>query len=154
MLRRSRLWRLSNYRQHSDREQERISRERNRRILYDHEGNVKLWGLAFLCWEEFRVPILFATGCVVFFVAYNKLVYYLSSMEFATEKTLDEQSETSARQSGKLKADRYLVKPRRQVDDPDFLNIPSYGGKGVYSSKLFEDDSVSTDPLFAEKRRN
>ncbi|KAF5221747.1 hypothetical protein ECC02_005285 [Trypanosoma cruzi] len=154
MLRRSRLWRLGNYRQHSDKERDRIAQERQRRILYDHAGNVKLSGLLFLFWEEFRLPILCVAGGIVFLIGYNKLIYYLSAQEFAHEKSIDQQSEANARLSGKLKGDRYLVKPRRQLDDPDFLNIPSYAGKGVYSSKLFDDDSASTDPLFSEKRRN
>ncbi|RNF16932.1 uncharacterized protein Tco025E_05087 [Trypanosoma conorhini] len=154
MLRRTRLCRLGNYRQHSDKERERIAQERQRRILYDHSGNVKFAGLLFLLWEEFRVPILCFAGGILFLVGYNKLIYHLSSQESARERELDRRSEANARLSGKLKADRYLVKPRRQVEDPDFLDVPSHAGKGVYSSKLFAEDAASTDPLFSERRRN
>ncbi|RNF07729.1 hypothetical protein TraAM80_03175 [Trypanosoma rangeli] len=154
MLRRSRLGRLGNYRQHSDKERERIAQERQRRILYDHSGNVKFSGLLFLFWEEFRAPILCLAGGIAFVVGYNKLIYHLTLQESAQERELDRQSEANARMSGKLKGDRYLVKPLRQVEDPDFLNIPSHAGKGVYSSKLFAEDSAGTDPLFSERRRN
>nr|CCC93510.1 unnamed protein product [Trypanosoma congolense IL3000] len=141
-------------RQHSDRERDRIARERQRRILYTAAGDVKLHGLLFLLWEEFRVPIVAVTAGVVFLVAYNRIVLYYSSLERAGERELDIKSEAGARQSGKLKSDRYLVKPWRQVDDPDFLNIPSHAGKGVYKSKLFEDDKPSTEPLYSERRRS
>ncbi|CBH15329.1 uncharacterized protein TEOVI_000546000 [Trypanosoma equiperdum] len=154
MLRRVRPLRAWNNRQHSDRERDRIARERQRHILYDNAGNVKLYGILFLLWEEFRVPIIaVATGFFVL-LAYNKIVLYYSARQLAGERELDQKSESEARLSGKLKGDRYLIKPWRQVEDPDFLNIPSYAGKGVYSSKLFEDDVASTDPLFSERRRN
>ncbi|ORC93315.1 uncharacterized protein TM35_000011920 [Trypanosoma theileri] len=154
MLRRCGPRRFGGHQQHSGREQQRITRERQRRILYDAAGNVRLSGLFFLAWEEFRRPLLAVGGGLFLFVAYNRLVVWLSQREAAAERLLDAESEAAARESGRLRGERFLVKPRRQMEDPDFLNVPSYAGKGVYSSKLFTDDTASSDPLFAEKRRN
>ncbi|KAG8347594.1 hypothetical protein ERJ75_001343500 [Trypanosoma vivax] len=142
------------YWRYNDRERDRIERERHRRILYDGAGNVRLQGLMSLLWEEVRVPVAIVVGVVAFMIAYNQLVLYLSAKELAGERELDASSEAMARSSGKLKGDRYLVKPWRQIEDPDFLNIPSHAGKGVYKSKLFEEDNTSADPLFSERRRN
>ncbi|KAH9599035.1 hypothetical protein LSM04_006177 [Trypanosoma melophagium] len=154
MLRRCCLRRFGSHQQHSGREQQRITRERQRRILYDAAGNVRLSGLLFLAWEDFHVPLLAIGGGLVLFVAYNRLVVWLAAREAAGERQLDAESEAAARESGRLKDERFLIKPRRQLEDPDFLNVPSYAGKGVYSSKLFTDETASSDPLFAEKRRN
>lgn len=130
-----------------------MNNERQRHILYDAKGNLKLGGLFYLLWEDFHKPLLYIICGIVVFCGYNKALLALNGDQ-ARSEAVDHRSEAEARQSGKLKADRFLVKPKRQIDDPDFLNIPSYGGKGVYQSKLFEGDEASSDPLHSERRRN
>lgn len=131
------------YRQHVDKESERIHREQRRRILYDAQGNLLLSGLAYVLWVDFHKPAAIILASLGAFYGYNRALVYLSRGDEDRVRALDSQSEAYARQSGKLKSDKYLVKPSRQIDDPDFLNIPAFGGKAVYQSKLMTDDSAS-----------
>lgn len=107
-----------------------------------------------MIYEDFRVPAAIGVGALGLFYGYNRLIVYLSREEEAESVRLDQESEAAARESGKLKADRYLIKPTRQIDDPDYLNIPSFSGKGVYKSKLMADDDLSSGPLQSERNRS
>lgn len=158
MLRRSGLWRVmgqnAEFRKHASRESERIHNERRRRIIYDSQGNLQLGGLVFLLYEDFHKPFLLFCGALLLFYGYNRLLVFLSSGDDVRTANVDRHSEEAARKSGKLKSERYLVKPQRQIDDPDFLDIPAFAGKGTHHSKLFVDDDASSNPLFSGKNRS
>ncbi|EPY32766.1 hypothetical protein STCU_02671 [Strigomonas culicis] len=126
--------------------------ERRRHMVYDEKGNVKLWGLAVAVWDEFRFPLLCLFGGVGGFVAYQRLVLWAMRGDGTHRRELDHQSEVYARASGKLRSDRFLVKPERQIDDPDMMNIPAFAGKGVYKSKLFDKDEFAGGDLQDERR--
>jgi hypothetical protein len=154
MLRRSLRRAVGNTRFSGGKEQDRIQQERRRRLLYDAAGNLKLSGLLLLMYEDFRKPFAIGVGFLLCFYGYNRLLVHLSREEEDEGRRLDAASEQAARQSGKLKAERYLVKPNRQIDDPDFLDIPAYAGKGVSKSRLMSDDAVSSGPLHDERNRS
>ncbi|KAG5508301.1 hypothetical protein JIQ42_08223 [Leishmania sp. Namibia] len=135
-------------------ERDRIEQERRRRLLYDAAGNLQVGGLLYIMYHDFKKPAAIGLGMVAFLYSYNRLIVHLSREEEAEGLRLDAQSEAMARQTGKLKADRYLIKPNRQIDDPDFLNIPAFGGRGVSSSRLLSDDTVSGGPLHSERNRS
>lgn len=110
--------------------------------MYDEKGNLRFAGWCYVMWEEFQGPLLCVGGGLLFTYLYQTLVVKACEMEAEGAIALDRQSEQIARESGKLKADRYLTKPRRQIDDPDMYNIPSHSGSGKeFRSKLFSDDS-------------
>lgn len=154
MLRRTIRRAVGNSRYSGGKERDRIDQERRRRILYDAAGNLQLGGLLFMIYEDFRKPFAIGVGLLGLFYGYNRLLVYLSREEEDEGRRLDAASEEAARQSGKLKADRFLVKPNRQIDDPDFLDIPAFAGKGVNKSKLMSDDTVSSGPLHSERNRS
>ena len=57
------------------------------------------------------------------------------------------------RQSGKLKAERYIVNGRRQIDDPDDpRSFQPYSGKIEHNTKLFAEDTYSSGYLQDERR--
>ncbi|KPI85419.1 hypothetical protein ABL78_5509 [Leptomonas seymouri] len=154
MLRRTVRRAVSNNGFIGGKERTRIEQERRRRVLYDSAGNLRLGGLLLLMYEDFRQPLAIGVGLLALFYGYNRLVVHLSRQQEDEGRRLDSASEQAARQSGKLKADRYLVKPMRQIDDPDMLNIPAYGGKGVSKSKLMSDDAVSSGALHDERNHS
>ncbi|KPA73592.1 hypothetical protein ABB37_09724 [Leptomonas pyrrhocoris] len=154
MLRRTVRRAVGNTRFSGGKERDRIEQERRRRILYDAAGNLQLGGLLLMMYEDFRKPFAIGVGLLALFYGYNRLLVYLSRQDEEECRRLDLASEQAARQSGKLKADRYLVKPSRQIDDPDFLDIPAYAGKGVNRSKLMSDDAVSGGPMHDERNRS
>ncbi|CAJ1985766.1 hypothetical protein conserved [Leishmania donovani] len=154
MLRRTARSAMGNSRFSGSKERDRIEQERRRRLVYDAAGNLQLGGLLLMMYDDFKKPAAIGLGMVAFLYGYSRLVVHLSREEEAEGLWLDAQSEAVARQTGKLKADRYLVKPNRQIDDPDFLNIPAFGGRGVSSSKLLSDDSVSGGALHSERKRS
>lgn len=142
------------FNKHSDKESSRMNNERRRRIIYDDKGNLNVGGLCYMLWEDFHQPVLiFASGLVLFY-GYQRLIAYLSGDDDVRTANIDRLSEEQARASGKLKSERFLVKPSRQIDDPDFLDIPSFGGKNTHKSALFVDDDVSSNPLFSGKNRS
>ncbi|KAL7697266.1 hypothetical protein N2W54_001567 [Lotmaria passim] len=154
MFRRTFRRAIGNARYSGGKERDRIEQERRRRILYDSAGNLQLGGLLLMLYDDFHKPFAVGVGLIALFYGYNHLLVYLSREEEDEGRRLDAQSEEMARQTGKLKADRFLVKPSRQIDDPDFLDIPAFGGKGVNKSRLMSDDSVSSGPLHSERNRS
>ncbi|AIN95257.1 hypothetical protein LPMP_030230 [Leishmania panamensis] len=154
MLRRTARCAMGNSRFSGSKERDRIEQERRRHVLYDAAGNLQIGGLLLLMYDDFKKPAAVGLAIAVFLYGYNRLLVHLSREEEAEGLRLDVQSEAVARQTGKLKADRYLVKPNRQIDDPDFFNIPALGGKGVNSSRLLSDDSVSSGTLHSERNRS
>lgn len=141
---------FANHAQHGAQQSERIRRQNIRQTLYDSDGNLRVGRLLCMLWNDGRKPFLWTIGIALGFYGYQRLIVYLSLEEVKRQKLIDQQSEAYARQTGKLRSDRYLVKPRRQIDDPDFLNVPSHAGKGVYSSKLFTEETSSTSELHSE----
>ncbi|KAG5487701.1 hypothetical protein LSCM1_08064 [Leishmania martiniquensis] len=154
MLRRTVQRAMGNSHFSGGKERDRIEQERRRRLLYDAAGNLQIGGLLSLMYHDFKKPAAIGLGMAAFLYGYNRLIVCLSREEEAEGLRLDAESEAVARQTGKLKADRYLIKPNRQIDDPDFANIPAFGGKGVSSSRLLSDDSVSSGPLQSERSRS
>lgn len=154
MLRRTLRRAVGNTQYSGGKERDRIRQERRRRILYDAAGNLQPGGLLLMLYEDFHRPAAVGVGLLAVFYGYNRLLVYLSRQEEDEGRRLDAASEAAARETGKLKSDRYLVKPNRQIDDPDFLDIPAFAGKGVSKSKLMKDDSVSSGPLHDERNRS
>ncbi|KAG5511889.1 hypothetical protein JKF63_07714 [Porcisia hertigi] len=154
MLRRTVRRAMGNSHFSGGKERDRIEQERRRRLVYDAAGNLQLGGLLLVMYDDFKKPAAIGLGVVALCYSYVRLLVYLSREEEAEGLRLDAQSEAMARQTGKLKADRYLIKPNRQIDDPDFLNIPAFGGKGVGTSKLLRDDSLSSGDLHSERNRS
>ncbi|KAK7195245.1 hypothetical protein NESM_000450000 [Novymonas esmeraldas] len=145
---------VGNSRYTGGKERDRIEQERRRRLLYDAAGNLQLGGLARMLYDDLHWPAAIGVGVLLGFYGYNRLLVHLASEAEAEERRLDAASEAAARQSGKLKGDRYLVKPKRQIDDPDFLRIPAYAGTGVNTSALLSDDSVSSGELHNERNHS
>ncbi|EPY42026.1 hypothetical protein AGDE_01897 [Angomonas deanei] len=137
----------------SDRERGRMNDARRRETIYDAQGNLIFSGLLKTMWEDYKTPFLCIVGFFSFTFVYNRLIVHLNQGERRRVVAMDKASEEQQRRTGKLQADRYLVKPTRQTDDPDFLNIPSFAGKGVYKSALFTDDALSTSETVSEVRR-
>ena len=153
MLRRS-ITRLSS-RQHTDKERERIFRMRQQKILYDKYGNFKISGVLSVIHEQYGTYIYCVLGFGVFVYAYEHLIVYLQRQDTQHIKDLDKKSEEEMRATGKLKSDRYLSKPRRQIDDPDMHNLPAFSStKGDFKCKLFHDDSLSSGKYNEEFRVN
>lgn len=129
---------------YGDKDRERLHRERQRQMMYDRNGRIRWAGAAQLFYEEFRFPVMCIVGAVTFTYLYQKLIVYMCRRETEGAVALDRQSESIARESGKLKSDRYLVKPRRQIDDPDMREMPAHSGKSDFKSRLLYDDTYSS----------
>lgn len=124
-----------------DKDRERLYRERQRQMLYDKQGRIKWLGAMQLLWEEFRFPVSCIVGVAAFTYYYQHLIIYMCRKETEGAISLDRSSEAVARESGKLKSERYLAKPRRQIDDPDLHDMPTHSGRGNFKSRLLYDDS-------------
>lgn len=124
------------------REQRRHKVERDYRIMYDANGRLRPLGLLQILYEEFGVPVARVVGLLGFIYLWTK--YVVGSMvSFHTKEMnrIEDANEQKVRETGKVQADRYIVKQRRVIDDPDW-KIPSYSGETA-KSKLFEEDRYS-----------
>ncbi|CUG92733.1 Hypothetical protein, putative [Bodo saltans] len=137
-----------------DKDRERIHRERQRNMMYDRNGRVRWTGAAQLFYEEFKFPVQCIVGGLAFTYFYQKLIIYMCRRETAGAVALDRKSEEIARESGKLKSDRFLVKPRRQIDDPDMRDLPTHSGKSNFKSRLLYDDTYSAGTHHEEFSRH
>lgn len=150
MMHYSLFWRFNQ----NNREKERLYQERQRHILYTSDGRLRWRGVLRVVGELAYKPALWCGAAAVCSYAYLRIVVLLNAQTDAERVRLDRESETKMRATGKLKAERYLVKPGRQIEDPDFLHLPSHSGKNVYRSQLLTDDSVSGGSLEGNHNRS
>ena len=121
-------------------------REYQRNLLYDQDGNLKIAGLLHVLYVDFKKPVGIFLACAISFYVYEKIVLTMSAEETRGAVLLDQQSEQVMKETGKLKSEKYLVKPRRVIEDPDFYDkMPSYASKGEVSSRLFKDDDSGSN---------
>ncbi len=132
-------------------EASRIKREKTRRFLYDEDGNIHAGNYMKLFISRHGKEVAVVVGILVFIGSYDKVIHKLIIAENEAGKGLERRSEEEIRGMGKLKADRFLVKPQRYVDDPDYYNIPGKAGPRGKSCDLFVDDERSAD-MYSNRR--
>eukprot|EP00758_Cryptobia_borreli_P010067 Tbor_TRINITY_DN5534_c1_g1::TRINITY_DN5534_c1_g1_i1::g.12595::m.12595 len=143
------------------REEERIRMEAEHRKLYDTRGNLQIGAFILKLWEEFGLGVKVFAGFCVGMYAYQKVLIWVLQKENDGAKNLSEEIEKEIRDTTKnFKGDRYIARPARQIDDPDFFNVPAYSitndqeAARKYRPKLFDDDSLSSGNLQDDRRRS
>ena len=136
---------------HSEKEKRRIKVEKTRAFLYDEQGNLIMSNYFVVLYRTFHKELKMLVAFLSSYVLYEIVVVKVIRMENQASRRLEKRSEDELRGTGKLRAERYLVKPQRFVEDPDYYDIPSASGPRAKACPLMVDDSF-TAPGVSDRR--
>lgn len=134
-----------------------------RAMLWTRDGKFQPLGLLKYLYEKSFYTITTLVTIVGTLWVYHYAVIWATGKYTDRNQMLFDRREEYLRSTGKLKSDTYLVKPLRQIEDPDLLNVPcptlidevTGEPKRVISlSFLDEDDerNVMNKDKFAERK--
>ena len=132
-------------------DQARKEKEKARQMMYDKNGNVVARGWLRVQWNSFKDILIPAGVFLALFVVLSRFSNWVGKRQTELHEDFERKSEENARSVGKLKGERYLLKPTRVIDDPDFLHPPARSGLQARPSKLFDNDDFTTQ--YAERSR-
>ena len=144
----------------NQRDSDRMGREATHRTMYDSHGNINPAGYAKVLWIEFGPLIKIVTGVIVGWYFFDKALIYTLRSENEGKKQIAEKIEEELREHPGYRGDRFISRPARIIEDPDFYRIPAHAISAEtdpelarkFRPRLFDDDTVSSGRLHDESR--
>ena len=122
--------------------------ESDHRILYGNSDTISIRGLCRLLMMQHGGLIKCIVGGLVVTVLYTKLCVAFQQYENEGVREILEERVDLIRKSGKLRGERFIVIPHRQVDDADFGNLPFYSPKAQpFVSAQLSDDNAKRERI-------
>ena len=136
-------------------ESRRLENLKYRQAVYDANGRFNPLKWAVFVWSQMHVGFKLVGGIAVGLTFYSQVVNYANGVY--TQRNIDSYAKRDEwlRASGKLKSEKYMVQPLRQIEDPDIDNIPChtlYDDDRPVFSRNFLDDVETTNPLHAANK--
>ena len=130
------------------------------KTMYDSRGNIYLPGFAKVLWDEFGVFIKIIGGVLGGWYCFDKALIYSLKSENEGKRQIAEKLEEEIREHPRFRGERYISRPARIIEDPDFYRIPAHAINPdtdpelskKFRPSLFDDDNVSSGRLHDESR--
>lgn len=133
-----------------------------RERVYKKDGSYDFMGIFAYLYDKSFYTIGGTLTIVGGLIAYHYLVLWATGKYTDHNQKLFDEREKFLRASGKLKSEKHLVLPLRQIEDPDILNVPcptaidmETGEPKKMISRSFlndDEDDQMVNPLHAERK--